>query len=202
MPKIRASTIERHHELVWANLIRGLEQLLATKSYDEISVSEIAAAAGIARNTVYNYAPDKAALVALAAERCNQGLLDAVREIAELSLPAAERLASILNAVIQWYAHADHRPLLVQTLFRPVPGEVHNRAGAPLEQTGIVVARVLSDGIQAGEFRSVGDVPLVVDLLAGIVTRAAIRVVEAPQDVDAISGEVVRFSMRALAPSG
>ena len=198
MPKIRTASLDDHHAAVWSALIRGLERLLAEKSYEDISVAEIATAAGMARNTVYNYASDKAALVAEAAERSNQDLLDRVTELADGHAGASAKITAIMRAVINWYGANDHRPLLVQTLFRPVPNEVYRRAGAPLEKTRIPVTQVVQEGMATGDFREVNDVDITVDLLAGAVTRAAIRVVQDPDTVDVVAREMEAFTLRAL----
>jgi AcrR family transcriptional regulator len=202
MPRIRTATLEDHRDAAWSALIKGLERLLAEKSYEEISVAEIAAAAGMARNTIYNYASDKAALVAQAAERSNQGLLDHVTLLADGDESPPLKIAAIMAAVIQWYGESDHRPLLIQTLFRPVPNEVYRRAGAPLEKTAIPVAHVVQQGIETGFFVEVDDIDLIVDLLAGAVTRAAIRAVNTPETIETVSREMAAFALRALGHSG
>ncbi|MFC3173923.1 TetR/AcrR family transcriptional regulator [Novosphingobium bradum] len=198
MPKIRTATLNDHHDAVWAAIVKALERLLAEKTYDELSVGEIAAAAGMARNTLYNYAPDKATLVAKAAEISNQDFYESIRELADGHDAPPRKLARIMAAVIGWYGATEHRPLLVQTLFRPVPDEVHKRAGAPMVRASRFVVRVVEEGLASGDFRGADNAEMMEDFLAGAITRAAMRVVEAPEQAATISAEMQAFALRAL----
>ncbi|HKX80365.1 MAG TPA: TetR/AcrR family transcriptional regulator [Novosphingobium sp.] len=198
MPKIRAETLEDHHAAVWGDLIAGLERLLATRSYEEISISDIAASAGMARNTVYNYAPDKATLVATAANKSNQRLLEQVTRCAEGPEPVAERLEAILTAIVSWFGAADHRNLVLVTLFRPTPQIVRETGVEPLDSISPVVAGIIAEGIEAGVFRPVGDIDLVVELMSGVSHYAATRVIRAPEQVGKVVAEVNAFVMAAL----
>ena len=69
MPRIREASISEHHETVWADLAEAMRQLLLERDYDTLTMGHIAARAGLARNTLYNYARDKSALVAALTER-------------------------------------------------------------------------------------------------------------------------------------
>ena len=63
VPRIRGASIEEHHEMVWADLAEAMRELLLERDYESITMGHIAAKAGLARNTLYNYAADKSALV-------------------------------------------------------------------------------------------------------------------------------------------
>ncbi len=62
MPRIRGASIGEHHEMVWAGLSAAMRELLLERDYDSITMGHIATAAGLARNTLYNYAADTKAL--------------------------------------------------------------------------------------------------------------------------------------------
>lgn len=81
MPRIRGTSIEEHHEMVWADLASAMRELLLERDYDAINMGHIAARAGLARNTLYNYARDKGTLVLALTERASR--------------PAVERVAGI-----------------------------------------------------------------------------------------------------------
>ncbi|MEV4517475.1 TetR/AcrR family transcriptional regulator [Dactylosporangium sp. NPDC049525] len=176
MPRIRGASIEEHHEMVWAGLADAMRQLLLERDYDSINMGHIAARTGLARNTLYNYARDKSALVLALTHRAGRPALERVAAIAARSAdPAAERLREIIEAVLE--AFTDQ---VMQLMFRPAPGlpaaEVPKGPDDPFHAIVVEVEHVVRDGIARGEFRDVGDVHLAVELLSGVMRAGAERI--------------------------
>ncbi|MDS0134619.1 MULTISPECIES: TetR/AcrR family transcriptional regulator [unclassified Amycolatopsis] len=179
MPRIRGASIDEHHELVWADLAEALRQLLLDHDFDAISMGHIAARAGLARNTLYNYARDKNALVLALTRRACRPLIDRVTAIAGSAGPAAERMRDIVEAVLK----ACTDPAL-HLMFRPGSGlpvaEVPEGPESPFHAIVADVENVVRDGIARGEFRDVGDVPLAIELLSGAMRAGAERISRDP----------------------
>ncbi|MFI7447456.1 TetR/AcrR family transcriptional regulator [Nonomuraea sp. NPDC049714] len=176
MPRIRGASIEEHHEMVWADLAEAMRQLLLERDYESINMGHIAARAGLARNTLYNYARDKSALVLALTRRAGRPAVERVAAIAARSSdPAAARMREIIEAVLE--ASTDQA---MQLMFRPGSGrpvtEVPKGPDSPFHVIVVEVENVVRDGIARGEFRDVGDVHLVVELLSGVMRAGAERI--------------------------
>ncbi|WP_410631212.1 TetR/AcrR family transcriptional regulator [Amycolatopsis sp. cmx-4-83] len=176
MPRIRGASIEEHHEVVWADLAAATRQLLLERDYDSITMGHIAARAGVARNTLYNYAGDKSALVLALTQRLARPAVERVAAIAARSAdPAADRLREIIVAVLD--AFTDQ---VVQLMFRPGSGlpfvEPPKSSDNPFHAIVVEVENVVRAGIERGEFRDVGDVRLTVELLSGVMRSGAERI--------------------------
>lgn len=176
MPRIRGDSIVEHHEMVWAALADAIRHLLLERDYDSISMGHIAARAGLARNTLYNYARDKNTLVLALTRRAGQPAVEQVAAIAGRSAdPAPDRLREIIDAVLT--AFTDQT---LQLMFRPgsatLTAEVRKGPGSPFHEIVVEVERVVRDGITRGEFRDVGDVQLTVELLSGVMRAGAERI--------------------------
>ncbi len=175
MPRLWGASIEEHHEKVWTDLSEAMRQLLLERDYDSINMGHIAARAGLARNTLYNYARDKRALVLALAQRAARPAVERVAAIAARSAdPAAERMLEIIEAVLE--AFTDQA--MQQLMFRPgLPvAEVPKGPDGPFNAIVVEVENVVRDGIARGEFRDVGDVRLAVELLSGVMRAGAERV--------------------------
>ncbi|MFC8073920.1 TetR/AcrR family transcriptional regulator [Streptomyces sp. NPDC057307] len=178
MPRIRGASIEEHHEMVWTDLAEAMRQLLLERDYDSINMGHIAARAGLARNTLYNYARDKNALVLALTERAGRPTVERVAVIAARSPdPATERMREIIGVVLE--AFMDQ---ILQLMFRPSAAppvecsEVPTGPDTPFHAIVIEVENVVRDGIARGEFRDVGDVHLAVELLSGVMRAGAERI--------------------------
>ncbi|MBU3868678.1 TetR/AcrR family transcriptional regulator [Streptomyces sp. 4503] len=176
MPRIRGASIEEHHEMVWSDLAEAMQQLLLERNYDSINMGHIAARAGLARNTLYNYARDKHGLVMALTQRASRPMLECVAAIAARSSdPASERMREIIEAVLK--ACTDQA---MQLMFQPGSGplvaEVPKGPDNPFNAIVVEVENVVQDGIARGEFRDVGDVHLTVELLSGALRSGAERI--------------------------
>lgn len=63
MPKIMGSSLAEHREEIRRRLFSALAELMAERGFDAVSLSDVAAAAGVGRTAVYNHFPDKEALL-------------------------------------------------------------------------------------------------------------------------------------------
>jgi AcrR family transcriptional regulator len=136
----RLDVDERRRQLLEAGA-----RVFTERSYDEVSMSELARAAGISKGLLYHYFPSKrdyftATLAAAAAE------LAAVTE-PDPSLPPAEQLAASLEAYLGWIeANADGYRRLLESAGSP---DVHSLIDAVRDRT---VDRIV-DGVSAGDGR-------------------------------------------------
>ena len=199
MPRIRGASIEEHHELVWADLAEALRDLLLEHDFDAITMGHIAARAGLARNTLYNYAGDKNALVLALTRRACRPLVERVAGIAARTAdPAAGRMREIVEAVLA--ACTDQA---LHLMFRPGSGlpvaEVPKGPDGPFHAIVAEVENVVREGIARGEFRDVGDVPLTVELLSGAMRAGAERISRAPDTYAATVGAAQDVILASLA---
>jgi AcrR family transcriptional regulator len=199
MPRIRGASIEEHHELVWAGLAAAMRQLLLERDYDSITMGHLAARSGLARNTLYNYAADKSALVLALTRRVGEPAVERVTAIAGGSAePAAERLRAIIEVVLE----AFQDPVL-QLMFRPGSGlpfaDLPKGPDSPFHAIVVEVENVVRDGVARGEFRDVGDVRLTVELLSGVMRSGAERIGRDPAAFPATAGAAREVILGALA---
>jgi AcrR family transcriptional regulator len=176
VPRIRGASIEEHHEMVWADLAEAMRQLLLERDYHSINMGHIAARAGLARNTLYNYARDKSALVLALAQRASRPAVERVAAIAaRAEEPAEVRLREIIEAFLE--ASTDQT---MRLMFRPgadlLVAELPKGPDSPFHAIVVEVENVVRDGIARKEFRDVGDVPLAVELLSGVMRAGAERI--------------------------
>jgi AcrR family transcriptional regulator len=200
MPRIRGASIEEHHEMVWADLAKALRELLAERDYDAITMGHIAARAGLARNTLYNYGREKTALVVALTERASRPTTVRVTEIAaRVDEPAEQRLRAIIDVVL--VAFTDR---LLQLILRP-GGALPDVAApkgpdSPFHAVVVELVKVVQDGIARGEFREVDDVALTVELLSGLMRAAAERIGRDPDTLPATTRAATKIILGALTP--
>lgn len=200
MPRIRGASIGEHHERVWADLAEAMRQLLFERDYDSINMGHIAARAGLARNTLYNYASDKTALVLELTRRAAAPAVERVAAIAARSTePAAGRLRDIVGAFLEASTDQALRPM-----FRPGSGPlvdaVPKGPDNPFNAIVAAVETVVREGITRGEFRDVGDVSLTVALLSGVMRAAAEHIGRTPATFDATVTGAPDLILAALRP--
>ena len=202
MPKILAASLAEHNDQAWAALTEALETLLATRSHEEITMASVAAAAGMARNTLYNYAPDKPSLIAAVTERASAELLARVTAIADGEGSPLQRLETITAAILGWFVAEEHRHVVASGLFADAPASTVEEASAPLRALERHVVELIEAGIADGRLRALPDVRFTVELLSAIMERAVHRVVRDPQERAMVCEETLRIVRACVALEG
>ncbi len=104
----------RKSDLTRQRILESLEELLRTSSIDELSVNEIAAAAGVRRTGFYFYFPSKAVAVAtLLDELYDETFTGASQFMTRSNDPTVALRAAFENLWALWQRH---RPLMLAVL--------------------------------------------------------------------------------------
>lgn len=134
----RLDVDERRRQLLDAGA-----RIFTERRYDEVSMSEIAAAAGISKGLLYHYFTNKEELYRATLE-------DAARDIAvriqpDESLPPAERVAASLDAYLDWIeAHEASYVQLIEDVGRV--SVVRQLVTRVREDTAVLIATQAADG--------------------------------------------------------
>ena len=148
MPKLWSETIEEHRRAIHDATLDTTAALVREHGLAAVTMSQIAAATGIGRATLYKYFPDVEAILVAWHERhiaLHLRLLTAARDAAAA---ADEQLDAVLEAyaLIQHQHHGTEMP--VALLHR---GEHVTQARQQLQD---LVASLLAAGVQAGDIRA------------------------------------------------
>ena len=148
VPKLWTETIEEHRRTVHDATLDTTAALVREHGLAAVTMSQIAAAAGIGRATLYKYFPDVEAILVAWHERQIALHLRQLAEARDAATTPAGRIEAVLEAfaLIQHQHHDTELP--VALLHR---GEHVTRAR---EQLRDLVADLLAAGAEAGAVRS------------------------------------------------
>jgi AcrR family transcriptional regulator len=124
-------------------LLDASARIFTERRYDEVSMSEIAAAAGISKGLLYHYFTNKQELFRATLE-------DAARDIAlrvepDESLPPAERVAASLGAYLDWIeAHESSYVRLIEDVGSV--SEIRKLVTRVREDTAVLIASQAVEG--------------------------------------------------------
>ncbi|WP_394159461.1 TetR/AcrR family transcriptional regulator [Galactobacter valiniphilus] len=197
MPKIRASNLSAHKALVRTQLLDAFEELLLAQSYEEVSIAAVAARAGVARNTVYNYASDKSELLTAAAQRHIGRLLLPLQQASQVQDPAL-RLRGMLEVAMSSFLDSPISPTVFKALMHHGTEADLDVAAQGSQELIPFLMEAIDDGVQAGAFRAFADGDFLFDLIAGVLVTAVENVLESPETGTQRISEAIDFVMGAL----
>ncbi len=114
MPRLWEETIEAHRRTVRDATLDAASTLVAEKGVRSLTMSEIAAAAGIGRATLYKYFADVDAVLAAWHERLVSSHLAQLMRLREQSGDAVTRLRAVLDAYAAIQSALPHSELAAQ----------------------------------------------------------------------------------------
>ncbi|MFF0298078.1 TetR/AcrR family transcriptional regulator [Kitasatospora sp. NPDC004614] len=192
MPKIRAATVAEHRQLQQAALLEAARVLLAEGGREALSFGALAARAGLARSSVYEYFRSKSELVeALCAVDLPLWAAEIEAGMAACDGPA-ERIEAYVRGQVALATDPVHRALVAVAEY-----ELDDAARARIRaaHTGLtaLVVRTLEELGHTGP-------AVAASLLQGVV-EAAVRQIERAReaaDVPEIADAAVRFALDGL----
>ena len=123
MPKISAPTVREHRELMTARLVDAAEKILKDEPGKTLSAGAVAAAAGIARNSIYRYVGSVDDLRLLVLERNVPKWRAQVMGQVDMNAEPRERLAQLVVACIRQSGQRESHKWLMG-LMRSARGKV------------------------------------------------------------------------------
>lgn len=198
MPRIAADSVAAHRALMMGKLLDAFGDLLHDEGYAEVTLAQVAARAGMARNTVYNYVGDKEALLMAFIDRAVEHFAEELR--AELAaLPdATARLRHLVTKQMHEFrtepGAGSDAGMVDSSMVRPGShGELMHRF-APLHQ---LLGEIVAEGIGSGAFRPQA-VEHVVPMAYAVMGAERIPVGSGEHDPDEAAARVSEFLLGAL----
>jgi AcrR family transcriptional regulator len=199
MPRISAGTVAEHRDLTMTRLLDAFEQAVAQDGYVNLTLAAVAEHAGIARNTVYNYAKDKRALLLAAVDRAMNGVLTDLETAFAEDVSAREQLCRVVDRLVRDFATGSPRLLVLNGLQEGWPLQTETDLPSALTLR-TRIEEVVCRGIAAGEFRPVEDVPLTVVMMAGALEAAVRALGTSGRTLEAVALEAKSLVLHALRP--
>jgi AcrR family transcriptional regulator len=183
-------------------VIEVARRLFGERGTTDVPMDEIAAAAGVARSTVYVYFANRDELLRACLKGMHEQLLDAIAEVWEQDDEPAHRLERLVEALLD---RIDDNPaffrLALLTQGTVIQGG--EAVGTELALIGLNVARLISDlyvdGVESGIFRAI-DPDRAIDLIGQQIYGAmSVRAAEPlPRPASVAAAEICEFLLRGL----
>lgn len=193
MPKIRGATLADHRAATEAALLDALATLVRERGFDAVTLAEVARTAGVGRTAIYNYYPQKEAMLLAYIEAETRRVLASMRaELIGIDDPLAQ-LACYARALLA-LPHAEFHtpgPALRDTLSEASRRRLREHVG-PVEE---VLRGILERAIAAGQIPT-QDLDLTVALVHASLTGRTLPG-EGP-DREAILPSVITYVLRGV----
>ncbi|MFI6318562.1 TetR/AcrR family transcriptional regulator [Nonomuraea sp. NPDC050556] len=198
MPRISAATIGEHRAQTVDRILQAVSRLARVHGIDAISMTDVAGEAGITRTVLYNYFPDKAALLLGFTERVTHYFIESY----ERELPADASPGDRLRAFV--------RLQLAGLLAHPHPGAADLSATlgpdayqqladhvAPMQR---ILVDILESGVASGDFRAL-ETAATARMIMAVIGAERVPLISGAVTVEAAEELVFGFVRRALAQS-
>lgn len=179
MPRIKAGSIAAHKALTRRQILDATRQLLAETGSADLNLADLAAVAGIARTTIYEYFRDRDDLIASLVEDALPGVVSELIGSIDAGRPADQRLLDLAESVVEFVATD---PVLGLILHREVPrlsATAQDRIRLAHGDLSVAMAITFQEAVDAGHFRPMAS-DLAGRLIQDTIMSAAKAVIASP----------------------
>jgi len=193
VPRISAPTIAEHVAAQEQAVFDAAVRLFMERPVAEVSVADIARAAGLARTSLYRYFPTKASIVHRWFDTAIAPLVVAGDAIAESPASSTEKLGRWVQLHLDLLGDERHRAMIRAARDTDdMPNDVRLEITAGHQQMYASLNRILSDEGIDPEI-----VPIRVALIAGVL-RSVVDMAERGIDLSVAGPEIMRTAMACL----
>ncbi|WAJ46537.1 TetR/AcrR family transcriptional regulator [Mycobacterium sp. Aquia_216] len=200
--------VVKHPDIRRAEILDRAAALFVARGYDNVSLNDLIADAGVSKGAFYHWFPSKEALITMLAERSARLQLAAIEEAtARCRGNALDRLNTLLQAGfdVKMQTGTPEQLAAMISLLRPENAHLYGRIVAAGEELSRpFLTRVIADGVAEGVFHTF-DPEGVADIIQGLAARTSSNVVQivdatdAPGREHAIDVLTARFKLHGLA---
>ncbi len=175
--------------------MEAVGELTRTQGIDRISMTDVAGSAGITRTALYNYFPDKPALLLAFTEKVSNEFVERYRRELPSGVSAARRLSAFLRLQLEGIVAHPHPPAAeLGASLGPAAYEALAAHVAPMQR---LLTEILEEGALAGEFDPLPAEPTA-RLALSMVGSQRLPLVSGEVDLEETHALVTRFVLRAL----
>ncbi|GAA0941866.1 TetR/AcrR family transcriptional regulator [Nonomuraea longicatena] len=190
MPRISAATIGEHRAQTRERILQAVSRLARVQGIDAISMTDVAGEAGITRTVLYNYYPDKAALLLAFTERVTQYFIESYeRELPEAASPADRLRAYIRLQLSGLLAHPHPGAADLSAALGPDAYQQLAEHVAPMQ-------RVLVEILDSGTFT--GDSEATARMILAVIGAERVPLLSGTLTLEEAERLVSGFVLRAL----
>ena len=171
----------KHPDLRRTELLDRASALFVRHGYDNVSLNDLIADAGVSKGAFYHWFPSKGDLITALAVRSARDQFTAIEEaLGQAHGTALDRLNALLRAGfdVKMRMGAPEQLAAMVSLLRPENAHLYGRIIAVSEDlVRPLLARVIADGVTEGAFRTF-DADGVADMILGLSARVNANVVQ------------------------
>ena len=200
--------VVKHPDVRRAELLDRAAGLFLRHGYDNVSLNDLIADAGVSKGAFYHWFPSKDALITALAERsAREAFADVEDAVARCDGDALARLNAVLRAGfdVNMKMGGPEQLAAMASLLRPDNAHLYGRILAVEEALFLpLLTRLISDGVAAGLFDTF-DPEGVADMIYGLAARTNSNILDVLQATDESSREratdclTTRFRLHGLA---
>ncbi|SIO86697.1 TetR/AcrR family transcriptional regulator [Nocardiopsis sp. JB363] len=195
MPKITAPTIAAHRARTRESIMDAVDELIRSQGIDRVSMTDVANAAGITRTALYNYFPDKPALLLAFTEQVSAAFMERYKRELPSGVSAARRLSAFVRLQLEGIVAHPHPP--AAELGASLGPDAYQALAAHVAPMQRLLTEILEDGTASGEFDRL-PCERVASLTLSMVGSQRLPMVSGEVGLEETHALVTRFVLRAL----
>ncbi|MBW0104816.1 TetR/AcrR family transcriptional regulator [Pseudonocardia sp. KRD291] len=177
MPKVIGGSLVAHRGEVRARVFAALREQLYERGFGSVTLSRVAAAAGVGRTSIYNHFPDRQSLLVAFVEHEAQRYVSDLDAGMRAAGSPTERLAVFARMQLQRLSEFHLPP--GQALAGALDPSAYRRIAAHADPITGRLAAIVADGVAAGEMAA-GDPDVLVAMVSAALS--ARQIVDVPAD--------------------
>ena len=202
MPRIRAASIDEHKALTRSALLNAAYTLIAEAGTAEISLGEVALAAGVGRTTLYDYFTDRDDMIAcLVEDELPVVLADLIAAVPN-GLSVVDRLAALVSATVEFVANDPVFGVILHREAGRVGLEAQERILDSHAQLASEMAGVYMRGVAEGVFSEMPPALAGRLLQDTIMSGAKVLIADDSMEVGVVTRAINTFLLRGLGYEG
>ena len=200
--------VVKHPDVRRAETLDHAVALFVQRGYDNVSLNDLIADAGVSKGAFYHWFPSKDALITALAERSARDQFTVVENaVAKCRGSALDRLNALLRAGfdVKMQMGTPEQLAAMVSLLRPANAHLYGRILTASEDlTRPLLTRVISEGINEGVFDTF-DAEGVADMILGLAARVnanVVQILDATDEssrVQAVAVLTTRFKLHGVA---